>query len=281
MAHRLEPADMSQGPPQPYDHEPTVQQVGQLICWPPGPLVALRNGGQTLGSQELSYLLQDAQPLICFCSSGIYNATPVQFLVNEGGGACRWVETLPVDIRHSKDLKVHRMEPKSQDIYLWLLVKLYRFLARRSNAPFNKVVLKQLFMNRTNRPPLSLARLICKMEMPLRESKTAAVVGSITDAVRIWDVPKLKVCTLRVTDGVRHCILKARGQIMTFDQLVLAAPKGHGTVLLSGPRKGWQVYRHFGFNPGTPHSHTKPFISSKGRKFEGARGRRPRRGYKN
>lgn len=119
-----------------------------------------------------------------------------------------------VDIRHNKDRKVHRKEPKSQDIYLRLLVKviyfltlcsthwnnnastvlfdilihqiltckslppsslivhyfsnhhawflqLYRFLARRSNAPFNKVVLRRLFMSRTNRPPISISRLVC------------------------------------------------------------------------------------------------------------------------
>uniref|UniRef100_A0A3B4TY24 Ribosomal protein L18 n=1 Tax=Seriola dumerili TaxID=41447 RepID=A0A3B4TY24_SERDU len=152
------------------------------------------------------------------------------------------------DIRHNKDRKVHRKEPKSQDIYLRLLVKLYRFLARRSNAPFNKVVLRRLFMSRTNRPPISVSRLIC---------------------------------ALRVTDGARSRILKAGGQVMTFDQLALASPKGQGTVLLSGPRKGREVYRHFGKAPGTPHSHTKPYIRSKGRKFERARGRRASRGYKN
>lgn len=116
-----------------------------------------------------------------------------------------------VDIRHNKDRKVHRKEPKSQDIYLRLLVKviyiytlcfthwknttsnyfchlstlncqlttrffililcdipnysagflqLYRFLARRCNAPFNKVVLRRLFMSRTNRPPISISRLV-------------------------------------------------------------------------------------------------------------------------
>lgn len=122
-----------------------------------------------------------------------------------------------VDIRHNKDRKVHRKEPKSQDIYLRLLVKviyfltlcytcwniitssgyhfchsgtslfeliickclqlssyimdcfpnhhawflqLYRFLARRSNAPFNKVVLRRLFMSRSNRPPISISRLV-------------------------------------------------------------------------------------------------------------------------
>ncbi|XP_054477297.1 60S ribosomal protein L18 [Anoplopoma fimbria] len=186
-----------------------------------------------------------------------------------------------VDIRHNKDRKVHRKEPKSQDIYLRLLVKLYRFLARRSNAPFNKVVLRRLFMSRTNRPPISISRLIRKMRMPGRENRIAVVVGSVTDDIRIQEIPKLKICALRVTDGARRRILKAGGQVMTFDQLAMASPKGQGTVLLSGPRKGREVYRHFGKAPGTPHSHTKPYIRSKGRKFERARGRRASRGYKN
>ncbi|TFJ97813.1 multidrug resistance protein 1-like [Platysternon megacephalum] len=186
-----------------------------------------------------------------------------------------------VDIRHNKDRKVRRTEPKSQDIYLRLLVKLYRFLARRTSSRFNKVVLKRLFMSRTNRPPLALSRMIRKMKLPGWDNKTAVVVGTITDDIRIHDIPKLKVCALRVTQGARSRILKAGGQIMTFDQLAMAAPKGQGTVLLSGPRKGREVYRHFGKAPGTPHSHTKPYVRSKGRKFERARGRRASRGYKN
>uniref|UniRef100_UPI00398E4610 large ribosomal subunit protein eL18 n=1 Tax=Pristiophorus japonicus TaxID=55135 RepID=UPI00398E4610 len=176
---------------------------------------------------------------------------------------------------------MHRKESKSQDIYLRLLVKLCRFLAHRLNASFNNVVLKCLFVSRTNRPPLSLARLIRKMKMSSREDKTAVVVGTITDDVRIWDIPKLKVCTLRVTDGVRLRILKSGSQIMTSDQLALAASKSQGTVLLSGPGKGREVYRHFGPAPSAPHSHTKPYICSKGRKFEKARGRRASQGYKN
>uniref|UniRef100_A0A5F8AKE5 Large ribosomal subunit protein uL15/eL18 domain-containing protein n=1 Tax=Macaca mulatta TaxID=9544 RepID=A0A5F8AKE5_MACMU len=98
-----------------------------------------------------------------------------------------------VDIRHNKDRKVRRKEPKSQDIYLRLLVKLYRFLARRTNSTFNQVVLKRLFMSRTNRPPPSLSRMIRKMKLPGRENKTAVVVGTITDDVRVQEVPKLKV----------------------------------------------------------------------------------------
>ncbi|WP_252493802.1 60S ribosomal protein L18, partial [Escherichia coli] len=125
-------------------------------------------------------------------------------------------------------------------------------------------------MSRANRPPLAISRLIRKMKLAGRESKTAVVVGCITDDVRIHDIPKLKVCALKVTAGARDHILKAGGQIMTFDQLAMASPKGENTVLLSGPRKGRQVYRHFGRAPGTPHSHTKPYIQSKGRKFERA-----------
>ncbi|EHH25151.1 hypothetical protein EGK_08923 [Macaca mulatta] len=158
-------------------------------------------------------------------------------------------------IRHKKDRKVRRKEPKSQDIYLRLLVKLYSFLARRTNSIFNQVVLKRLFMSRTNRPPLFLSRMIRKMKLPGRENKTAVVVGTVTDDVRIQEVSKLK--------------------------LALDSPKGCGTVLLSGPRKGREVYRHFGKAPGTPHNHTKPYVRSKGRKFERARGRRASRGYKN
>ncbi|KAI2655488.1 60S ribosomal protein L18 [Labeo rohita] len=186
-----------------------------------------------------------------------------------------------IDIRHNKDRKVHRKEPKSQDIYLRLLVKLYRFLSRRCNAPFNKVILRRLFMSKTNRPPMALSRLVRKMKLPGRENLTAVVVGTITDDVRIQKIPKLKVCALKLTDRARTRILKAGGEIMTFDQLALTAPRGKGTVLLSGPRKAREVYRHFGKAPGTPHSHTKPYVRSKGRKFERARGRRASRGYKN
>jgi ribosomal protein L18E len=186
-----------------------------------------------------------------------------------------------IDIRHNKDRKVHRKEPRSNDIYLRLLVKLYRFLARRTNAKFNKIVLKRLFMSRTNRPPMSIARLCRMMKKTGRENKTAVIVGTVTDDTRIFEIPKLKICALHVTEKARGRILKAGGQILTFDQLALKAPKGQNTVLLQGPRKAREAYRHFGPAPGVPHSHTKPYVRSKGRKFERARGRRASRGYKN
>ena len=54
---------------------------------------------------------------------------------------------------------------------------------------------------------------------------------------------------------------------------------GAGTLLLRGP-KDREAKKHFGAPPGVPGSHTKPFVRSKGRKFEQGkniwRGRDPR-----
>jgi hypothetical protein len=51
-------------------------------------------------------------------------------------------------------------------------------------------------------------------------------------------MPKPKVCA-RVSS--RAAAASSRlGKILTFDQLALDAPKDRGTVLLSGPRKGWR-----------------------------------------
>lgn len=49
-----------------------------------------------------------------------------------------------VDIRH-KDQSVWHKEPKSQDIHPWLLVKLFKFLARQTNSTSNQVVLKVIY----------------------------------------------------------------------------------------------------------------------------------------
>merc|ERR1712083_1218831 len=102
-------------------------------------------------------------------------------------------QTMGVDIGHNKDRKVRRTAPKSDDIYLRLLVKLYRFLARRTDAKFNEIVLRRLFMSRINRPPLSLARLIRKMKGEREGRRTAVVIGTVTNDLRIFKVPKLTV----------------------------------------------------------------------------------------
>merc|ERR1711860_473976 len=189
-------------------------------------------------------------------------------------------DKMGIDICHRFDRKVHRTAPKSDDIYLRLLVKLYRFLARRTNAKFNKVIMKRLFMSRMYRQPMSVARVVRNMKKPGRDNKTAVIVGTVTDDIRMLKIPKLKICALRVTERARGRILKAGGEIMTFDQLALKAPKGQNTVLMQGVRKSRDVYRHFGKAPGVPHSHTAPHVRAKGRKFEKSRGRRSSSGFK-
>merc|ERR1739838_526434 len=164
--------------------------------------------------------------------------------------------------------------------YLRLLVKLYRFLARRTSAKFNKIILKRLFMSKNNRPPMSVARVSRNMNKEGRSDKMAVVVGTVTDDIRMVKIPKLRICALHVTERARARILKAGGEIITFDQLALRSPKGQNTVLMQGPRKAREAYRHFGLAPGVPHSKSAPYVRSKGRKFERARGRRASRGYK-
>eukprot|EP00892_Ulva_mutabilis_P000770 jgi/Ulvmu1/10694/UM067_0020.1 len=180
-------------------------------------------------------------------------------------------------IAGGRNKKTARTAPKSDNVYMSLLVKLYRFLARRTDAPFNKVVLKRLFMSKINRPPISLSKLIQFMEG--KADKTAVVVGTITDDTRVFEVPALKICALRVTKTARARIIKAGGEVITFDQLALQAPTGANCVLLRGPKNSREAVKHFGA-PGVPHSHVKPYVRAKGRKFESARGRRKSRGFK-
>ena len=177
-----------------------------------------------------------------------------------------------------------RKAPKTENVYVKLLVKLYRFLARRTDAKFNAVVLKRLFMSRSNRPPMSISKIA--KEMKGKEGKIAVVVGSVTNDVRMLDdaALKLTVCCLRATDNARARITAAGGELITFDQLALRAPTGSNCVLLRGPLKAREVYKHFGKAPGTPGSRQKPYVrvnnKHKGRKFEQARGKRKSRGFR-
>lgn len=170
-----------------------------------------------------------------------------------------------VDICQDKDEKIPSKEPKSQNIYLRLSVKLHRFLSRRTNSTFNHAVLKRLFMSPTNWPPLSFSLIIWWMKLPGRQGKTAVVV-------RVQEVPKPKsACTSCEQPSLSHT-LKARGKVLTFDQLAPDSPKGCDTALLSGPRKA----------PGTPAQphQTLTQVHSKGWMSEQARGHRASRGCK-
>ncbi|KAK3350184.1 eukaryotic ribosomal protein L18 [Lasiosphaeria hispida] len=180
-----------------------------------------------------------------------------------------------IDLRKHHERTTHRKAPKSDNVYLKLLVKLYRFLARRTDSSFNKVVLRRLFMSRINRPPISIARIAGNAKNG-NESKTVVVVGTVTDDNRLLTVPKLNIAALRFTATARARIIAAGGKALTLDQLALEKPTGANTLLLRGP-KTREAIKHFGFGP---HKHKKPYVQSKGRKFEKARGRRRSRGFK-
>ncbi|RYQ84762.1 hypothetical protein Ahy_B10g104239 isoform B [Arachis hypogaea] len=51
----------------------------------------------------------------------------------------------------------------------------------------------------------------------------------------------------------------------------------HIVNVVSHPGKS-ETVKHFGLGPDVPHSHTKPCVRSKGRKFERARGRKNNKG---
>jgi large subunit ribosomal protein L18e len=170
---------------------------------------------------------------------------------------------------------------KTQNPYTKLLIKLYKFLSRRTESKFCVTILKRLHMSKVNQPPIGLHRLAKYMSQ--KNDKTAVIVGKVTDDVRMLECPKMSVCALAFTENARKRIVSAGGECITLDQLALRAPKGTDTVLLRGP-KSREALSHFGHstsveNPHT-HTHVKPYIRSKGRKFERARGRRPSRGFK-
>lgn len=70
-----------------------------------------------------------------------------------------------------------------------------------------------------------------------------------------WCTQAKGVCALRVSQAGSR-ILKVGGKIFIFNLLAMESPRGGGTMLLSGPQKGQEVYQHFDKAPGTPHNHT-------------------------
>ncbi|BGP51231.1 hypothetical protein JCM10450v2_007160 [Rhodotorula kratochvilovae] len=184
-----------------------------------------------------------------------------------------------IDIERHHVKKGNRSAPKSEDPYLLLLVKLYRFLARRTDSRFNKVVLRRLYMSKVNRPPVSISRIarqVSKSRKALADNHTVVVVGTITDDVRLNEVPKLSVAALRFTRTARARIEKAGGECLTLDQLALRKPTGANTLLLRGKKNAREAVKHRGSGV----NHAKPYVLSGGKSEENARGRRKSRGFK-
>ena len=131
-------------------------------------------------------------------------------------------------------------------------------------------------MSKINRPPVSISRIVANTSEK-SNNKTIVVIGTITDDNRLVQVPKVDVAALRFTATARARIEAAGGKALTLDQLALEKPTGANTLLLRGPKNSREAVKHFGMGP---HKHKKPYVASKGRKFERARGRRRSRGFK-
>ena len=123
------------------------------------------------------------------------------------------------------------------------------------------------------------------------ESRIAVVVGTVTDDPRLATnkgansrSSRFAPCASRRARAPR--ITKAGGECITLDQLALRAPTGSNTVLLRGPKKVREVYRHFGHRSTVTsvntHCNVKPYVRGHGkaRTRENARGRRRSRGFK-
>merc|ERR1712032_1399505 len=150
----------------------------------------------------------------------------------------------------------HKKDTRSKNLYHHLLVKLYKFLSRRTGSKFCKTVLRRLVSSRVNRPPLSVTK-ITKHLGTKKTDRTVVVVATVTDDVRMLEVPKLNVAALRFTESARARITKAGGSCMTLDELTMQNPSGSSCLLLRA-NKDREAKKHFGA-PGVPGSHAKPY----------------------
>jgi len=169
-----------------------------------------------------------------------------------------------IDLDHRKK-RSHRTETQSEDPYLRLLIKLYEFLARRTDSAFNQTVLKRLQMSKTNRPPVSVSKIARLGSKDL----IVVVVGTVTDDERYHpeNFPALSICALRFTKSARSRIVNAGGRCITFDQLAMERPTGTKTLLVRGKKNAREIVKHF---RGLHGKHATPYVKnhSNRRKFE-------------
>lgn len=102
-------------------------------------------------------------------------------------------------------------------------------------------------MSKINRPPISLSGIVKQVQSsPANEGKIVVVVGTVTDDIRLIELPAINVAALRFTRSAKERILNAGGEALTLDQLALRAPKGTNTLLLRGKRNTREAVKHFG-----------------------------------
>ena len=158
----------------------------------------------------------------------------------------------------------NKVNTRSSNLYTHLQIKLFRFLSRRTESAFCKTVLRRLVASRTNRPPISISKL---NQLLKGQDKIVVFVGTVTNDIRLLEVPKMTVAALKFTETARARITKAGGKCLTLDELVMKAPTGSNTLLLRASQDR-EAKKHFGRAAGLPGSRAKPYVRHKGRKFE-------------
>ncbi len=71
----------------------------------------------------------------------------------------------------------------------------------------------------TSRPSSGAAHDDCSICW-VQEDKLAVIVGTVTDDVRLYEMPKMRVCALRFTETARARIIKVCGENLNFVAII-------------------------------------------------------------
>ena len=179
-----------------------------------------------------------------------------------------------IDLDKKRVRSGKKKTPSATNEYHSMLASLYRFLARKTDSEVAKKIHHGLLLSKVHRPPVSISRLA---KASGNEETILVSLGTVTNDLRLLEVPKMKVAALKFSEEARARITKAGGECITLDQLALMRPTGENLLIVKGSLMR-ETIKHFGA-PGRKGSHVKPYVRSKGNKFERARGRRPSRAF--
>lgn len=87
-------------------------------------------------------------------------------------------------------------------------------------------------MSRKNQAPISLAKIANYTSK--NKNKTIIIVGKVLNDERIFLIPKIFICALKISSSARERIFKAGGAVFTFDQLAMKFPTGKNCILIKG-----------------------------------------------
>merc|ERR1711881_5937 len=82
----------------------------------------------------------------------------------------------------------HFRKAVTPNVYHGLLIKLYSFLARRTDSKFNQIVHKRLNQANVSRFPISISRLCKVANTEEKRSKILCIVGNVLNDERLINV---------------------------------------------------------------------------------------------